>query len=265
MLYKLIATDMDGTLLNSKSELSPRTKEAIIKTVETGVLFVVATGRAMQGVRIVDELFDADLPFIVFNGAAAVMGKSGEVLFDKFLDAGLAKEVYETGIGLGIPIALWTKKTLWLSSLQEATSRYRKYYDMDTKIIESIDELSGEGIYKVLWFETPENIKRLQHEMNGHFGGRLNCHASLPHLLEFVSPDADKGSALAEIGRLYGIGAGEMLAVGDSYNDISMLKYAGLGIAMENAPDDVKAVCKRVTLSNDDDGVAAVIYKYLQF
>jgi hypothetical protein len=240
--YKLIAADMDGTLLNDESELSERTKTAILGAVKAGALFVAATGRAMPGVENVNALFDKDTPFIILNGASAVMGKSRKVLLEKHLDITLAKEVYDIGMSRDIPMVLWTAKQLWISRDYKETSDYRNMYAADMKIISDIDELKDEGIFKILWFETPANVRRLQHEMNDHFQGRLNC---------------------PEIGRVFGIGRSEMVAVGDGYNDISMLKYAGLGIAMENSPDDVKAVCSEVTLSNNNDGVAAVIERYI--
>jgi hypothetical protein len=263
MKYRLIAADMDGTLLNDESKLSERTKAAIRKAVGSGALFVAATGRAMRGVENVNELFDEDMPFIVLNGASVVLGKSRKVLFKKFLDATLAKEVYDIGEGRDIPIVVWTDGNLWINREYKATSDYRSEYGAEMKLITDMDELAAEGIYKLIWFETAENVSRLQIEMKEHFGARLNCHSSRPMFLEFVGPDADKGSAMAEIGRLYGIDRSEMIAVGDGFNDISMLKYAGLGIAMANAPDEVKAVCAHVTLSNNEDGVAAVIEKYI--
>ena len=262
MKYKLIAADMDGTLLNDRHELTERTITAITGAVEAGVLFVTATGRPFYGIGIVNDHITGDMPFIIFNGASVVMGKSKEMLFRKQLDASLAKEVYALGMERGIPLIMWTEQ-LWCNSECKATMGYRKYFDLDMRIIENIDDFEDEFIYKFIWFGMPDVIGKLQSEMQEHFRGRLNCHTSQPEYLEFVGPDADKGSAMAELGRVYDIDRSEMIAIGDGHNDISMLKYAGLGIAMENAPEAVKAVCGEVTLSNNNDGVAAVIEKYI--
>ena len=263
MKYKFIAADMDGTLLNDESRLSERTKTAIRKALEAGAFFTTATGRAASGVESVSELLDKDMPLIVLNGASVVMSKSREVLFNKYLDISLVKEVYDMGMVCGVSMMIRASEWLWANRESKATIGYRNAYNADMKVISDINDLDSESVYKVLWFETAESIRRLSSEMNEYFKGRLNCHSSLPTVLEFVSIEADKGSAMAEIGRIYGIDRSEMIAVGDGYNDVSMLKYAGLGIAMANAPDDVKAVCKEVTLSNNDDGVAAVIEKYI--
>lgn len=263
MNYRMIAADMDGTLLNDASELTQRTKNAVIKAADSGIIFVTATGRALQGVEIVNKLFRRDMPFIIFNGAAVVMGKSRSTLFTRFLDPTLALEACGQGIERGMPVILWTDKNLWASHKCRETLAYSEYYNIEMKYINNAYEFMEEEVYKLLWIGRPGDISRFQHEMNNHFLDRLNCHSSRPTMLEFVSPDAEKGAAMAELGRRYGIDRSEMVAIGDGYNDISMLKYAGLGIAMENAPDEVKSSCAHVTSSNNEDGVAEALDKHV--
>jgi len=266
MKYKLIASDMDGTLVNDKSELTERTKTAILKAVEAGVFFVTATGRPFCNVQMVNELFNVDMPFIVFNGAAAYMGKSGKLLFERFLDFDLAFEAFEIGQKLGMAQILWTGPRLWANRRCDKTEDYHSFSKgLDMSIITDLTAIKGEvrGISKVLWIDDPVNIKKLSVEMNDHFATRLQCVSSMPHFLEFISNDAGKGTALAEIGKMLGIDRNEMIAIGDGYNDVSMLEYAGFGIAVENAPAGVKVVCDHVTLSNNEDGVAEVIDKFI--
>jgi len=266
MKFKLIASDMDGTLVNDKSELTERTKAAIVKAVEAGVFFVTATGRPFGNVQEVRELFDKDMPFIVFNGAAAYMGKSEKLLFERFLDFDLAKEAFDIGQKIGIPQIIWTGPRLWANRLCDETTQYESFskslkMTIATDLTTIRDEVKG--ISKVLWIDDPARIKGLSVEMREHFGQRLRCVSSMPHFLEFVSINAGKGTALAEICRLYGIDRSEVIAVGDGYNDVCMLEYAGLGVAVENAPDDIKAICGHVTLSNNNDGVAEVIERFI--
>ena len=261
--YKMIAADMDGTLLNDRSELSERTKAAIAGAVEAGALFVTATGRAMQGAEAVNALFDEDMPFIIINGASAVLGKSRKVLFNKYLSFYLTKEVLDICMDRDIPAIIRTSEGIWASRESEATSSYFGTYHSDMRVIQDINELRDENIFKAIWFDTASSVMSLQSELNSHFRGRLNCHSSMPEFLEFVSADADKGSALADIGKIYGVARDETIAIGDGFNDVSMLKYAGLGVAMGNAPAEVKAVCERVTRSNTEDGAAAIIEEYL--
>ena len=266
MKYKLIASDMDGTLVNDKSELTERTKAAIKKAVDAGVLFVTATGRPFSNVQNVNELFDKDMPFIVFNGAAACMGKSKKQLFEIFLDFDLAAEAFELGQKKGLPQIVWTGPRLWANRRCDETDLYHSYCKgLDMSIVTDLAAIKGEvkGFSKVLWIVDPKNVMELSAEMSANFGDRLKCVSSMAHFLEFVSIDAGKGTALAEIGRLFGIDRSEMIAVGDAYNDVCMLEYAGFGVAVENAPEDIKAKCDYVTLSNNDDGVAEVIERFV--
>jgi len=266
MKYKMIASDMDGTLVNDKSELTERTKQAIIKAVDAGVLFVAATGRPFSNVQNVNGLFDKDMPFIIFNGAAAYMGKSEKLLFERFLDFDLAKETFDIGQKLGIAQIVWTGPRLWGNRRCDKTVRYESISkNLSMSIVTDLAAIKDEvdGISKVLWIDDPAKVKELSAEMCAHFGTRLKCVSSMPHFLEFISNDAGKGTALEEIAKLYGIDRSEIIAIGDGQNDICMLKYAGFGVAVENAPDEVKAVCDYVTLSNNDDGVAEVIEKFI--
>jgi len=262
MKYKMIASDLDGTLLNDESKISERSKNAILKATEAGALFVTATGRSISSVEHFDALFEKDMPFITLNGAVIIMGKSRKILVDKYFEFPLVKDVFNLAVSRGVPVVVWTKRRLCASPECRGTWAYQKIADTDMTFISDIDELEKEGISKLLWIDSPDNIVRFHREMKERYRGRLNCYPSQPTFLEFVSIDTDKAIAMEEIGSIYGIDRSEMIAIGDSYNDTSMLKYAGLGIAMENAPDDVKAVCKSVTHSNNDDGVAAVIEKY---
>lgn len=266
MKYKLIASDMDGTLLNSRSEITERTKSAITAAVDAGAYFVTATGRPLCNIRIVNDILTRDMPFIIFNGSAAYMGKSEEQLFEKFLDTTLACEAFELGQELGLAQIVWASAQLWANRVCEETIRYRDFSTTpgmrvadDLKIIAN----ESQGISKVLWIADPALIADKRLEMAAHFDGRLNCYSSMPPFLEFVSIEASKGTALVEIGARFGIDRSEMIAVGDAYNDVPMLEYAGFSVAMGNAPDDIKAMCSFVTDTNDNDGVAAVIKKYM--
>ena len=266
MKYKLIAADMDGTLVNDKSELTERTKAAIVKAVDAGMIFVVATGRAFSNVQIVNDLFDKDMPFIVLNGAAAYMGKSEKLLFERLLDFNLTKEAFDIGQKKDMAQIVWANPRLWGNRECDKTLQYANFYKSSKmSIVTDLAAIKDEvrGFSKVLWIDDPAKIKELSLEMRAHFGGRLQCFSSMSHFLEFISNDAGKGAALTEIGRLLGIDKSEMIAIGDGQNDIGMLEYAGFGVAVDNAIDEVKAVCDYVTLSNNDDGVAEVIEKYI--
>lgn len=260
-MYKLVATDMDGTLLNGDSKITERTKAAIFAALERGALFVVSTGRPMCGVEHVNALFKEDLPFIVYNGAMVVTGKTKKVLFSKFLNIEDAGEIFDFAAKMGFALILWAKGVLYANVDDEKTQAYKRISGISFKVI---DDLSGiSEINKIVWLISPEDAARYQRIMGERLGARVNCHESSPGLLEFVDALASKGAALREIGETYGISPDEMIAIGDGYNDISMLRFAGLSVAMENAPPEVKAAARLIARSNNDDGAARIIEKYI--
>lgn len=261
MKYKLLAADMDGTLLDAHSQVSPRTQAAVLAAMERGVLFVPSTGRPMCGMQNIQSLFPGDLPCILYNGAVAMTCKSKKILLSQNLDEACAHEIYRMGIDRGYQVVLWENEQLHVSEDCQATRLYRNITGATMQVVADISTLRE--VTKMIWIIPPEEGPRLQEEIHAHFGGKINCHTSRPYLLEFVDAKASKGLALAAVGKAYGIAPEEMIAVGDGYNDVSMLEYAGLGAAMGNAPEDIKALCQHVTSTNDNDGVAVLIEKFI--
>ncbi|MCL2748088.1 MAG: Cof-type HAD-IIB family hydrolase [Oscillospiraceae bacterium] len=257
--YKLIAVDIDGTLLNSRSELTSRTQQAIYSALDAGVIFVVSTGRPLAGVEHLVALMDADLPFITYNGAVVVMGKSKRRLFSQMLPEHLCREVVELGIARRVAVLLWRDAQLYAPISTPKNDTYIKISRVTPMIEPDLDKLVRGGADKMLWCDGADRIYPLQNEMWEHFAGRLNCHTSHAQLLEFVDIGVSKARAMEKLGALYGIGRDEMMAIGDGYNDLSMIKYAGLGVAMANAVPEVLKEADFITRSNDEDGVAHVI------
>ena len=257
---------MDGTLLNDDSVMTERNKQAIIKAENAGMIFVTATGRPFTNTKIINDILIKDMPFIVLNGAEVHMGKSNKLLLEKFLDYDLAVEVFNLGQELGIAQIVWTGPYLWANRRCDKTTDYESRSSEPIKsIITNLATIRGEvkGISKVLWIDDPVRIKKLSVEMNAHFVDRLTCASSMSHFLEFISNNAGKGAALAEVGKLFSIDRSEMIAIGDNYNDVCMLEYAGLGVAVGNAENGVKAVADYVTVSNNENAVAEVIERFV--
>ena len=261
--YRLIAVDIDGTMLNSRSELTPRVRQAVERAVGAGVLFTISTGRPLCGVERLNLSLEGDLPVIAYNGAAVIMSGSKKVLFSRNLSPRLCRETVALGLERGVSVNIWVDDTLYAASDSEKNDKYRRISRFEPILGADIDGIAKNGASKVLWCDDAETIARLQDDMREWFKGRLNCHTSSPSLLEFVDLGASKAGAMEKLGEHFGIKRSEMIAIGDGYNDLSMLKYAGLGVAMANAPQAVKDMADYVTLSNDEDGVAHVIEKFI--
>ena len=263
MKYKLLAADMDGTLFNEKSEITRRTREAILAAMGRGMLFVPSTGRPMGGMRKVLAAFEGDLPMILFNGAMAVTAESGRVLFSQGLDFACAETIFAQGVERGYSVVAWAGERLFVSREDEEIMLYQRKSGAELHVVSDAGAMLPYGVTKMLWIIPPEDGPRCQAGMEALLAGKVNCHTSCPHLMEFVDAGASKGLALEAVGKAYGIARSEMIAVGDGYNDVSMLEYAGLGVAMGNAPEEIKAMCQYTTLSNEEDGVARVVKRYV--
>ncbi|NLW60254.1 MAG: HAD family phosphatase [Firmicutes bacterium] len=262
MKYKLVAVDIDGTLLDSKRNLTPETQKAIAEAVAAGVIFTICTGRPIQGVEPLIEQLGLDLPFITYNGAMIVMGKSGKILYTQTMRGEDAKIVYQLGKKLGTTVVIWANNQLYVQPLGPEANAYARMVHSEPKPITDLEALLAQGVTKVLFYDEVETIRHYEKAIAPDVPPTVNYCTSQPFLLEFVDQKVSKANALARLGAYYGISREEMIAIGDGFNDLSMIKYAGLGIAMANAEAAIKQQADYVTLSNDENGVAHAIYRF---
>ena len=263
MKYKLIAVDMDGTLLNDGGHITPKTVAAINSAISRGVIFTVSTGRPIQGVEKYNSLLNLKAPLITYNGAMIVRSDTKEVLFSKTLLYGDAIKILNCGIEMGVTLCVWAHNQLYCNVLNERTDYYKSLSGVEPILIDDYEALAKSGITKILWYDEADVIADVQTKLNGLFEKVTYC-TSKPIFLEFFHSDVSKAEAMKRIGEICGVKREEMIAIGDGYNDLPMIEYAGLGVAMANAPDGVKRRADYVTAhSNNDDGIAEVIDKFV--
>jgi Cof subfamily protein (haloacid dehalogenase superfamily) len=265
MSYKLIALDMDGTLLTKDKKVTPKTQEAMRTAIDKGFIVTLCTGRPLQGLYEYLYLITPDAPVVTYNGGVVLTSKSCRVLFSKTLEAPAAVETVRRGLERGAVIIVWADGKLYVSEDSEFTEKYARLSGSKKQLLGEKQYLTiaRQGITKIIWMDKPEKInEHIQHvEINPVYGTRAVT--SAPSLLEFMDESASKAEGLKIIAEYYGLDSSEIIAVGDNYNDLDMLRYAGLGAAMGNAPEEIKSAVDYVTLSNEEDGVAAVIKKFL--
>ncbi|NTW71394.1 MAG: HAD family phosphatase [Eubacteriaceae bacterium] len=263
MKYKLIAVDIDGTLLNSEGKLTEVTRSAIRKAVDAGAVFTISTGRPVQGVTSLVEEIGLDLPLITYNGSMVLKAKTREIIYSRTMTDKDAKMVYQTAVEWDVNMILWSDNKLYSTRDNEKSRYYSHITKTELNIIENFEDIKA-GITKILWYEEPEVLKDFLVELDKLLDkDSVVFHTSRPYFLEFVDKGASKAIAIEKLGEEYGIKREEIIAIGDSYNDISMISYAGLGVAMNNAPDDIKAIADYITKSCDEDGVAHVIREFI--
>jgi hypothetical protein len=241
--FKMIVTDLDGTLLRDDKTVSEITTESLRRCREAGIKIVFATGRSESAVRLVPfELFDG---YAVNNGALAFA--SGKTIYSRLIPPEMSRPL----------LLACTKK-----GLRAAAQRGRRHYSnfsvsdawpwiTDFEIIDfSLFELEAEKLY-VEGCGSEEALFVERHCPPG-----LYLTVSRDFLGQIMRKDATKSNAVAALARYWGIEQKEIAAFGDDLNDIDMLTYAGTGVAMGNALDEVKAAADEVCLGNEEDGLA---------
>ena len=260
--YKLIAVDIDGTLLNSKSQLTERTVKAVKSLIDKGVYFVLSTGRPYQGItKFIDALDLKDMPYILYNGAMVMFG--GEIVYSLTIPAATATEISFQAHKRNSTQICWSNNLLYAESDCEKVRFYKSISGVEPVIVSDLAELSDQGITKFVWYDDKDLTARYFTEMEVLMGDRINVHPSRIDFLEFVNKNCSKAVAMQIILDKLGLERSATVAVGDGFNDLPMLEYAGLGVAMGNADQKVKDKCGYVTASCDDDGLAQFIEKNL--
>ncbi len=263
MTIKLVAIDLDDTLLNKSLTVSPRAAQAIRQAVEQGTVVTVATGRMYQSALPYARQLELDVPLITYNGALIKAVFSGKTFFHQPILPNIAADILALCRENGWHIHSYINDNLYVAEMNEKTQIYVKIAGVTPIVMgDKLYDLK-EAPTKMLIVDDPERMGQIADIFHRRFANQVYITSSKPKFLEFTHPQVNKGWAVSFLGEMLGIDRDEIMAVGDSGNDVPMLEYAGLGVAMGNAKPAVKAAADVVTLSSDDDGVAEAIEKYV--
>lgn len=266
-MYKLVVLDMDGTLLNSQREITSRVRAAITAAQRQGVHVVLASGRALEGMlSTLKELgLDGDQDYVLTHNASLMMKCACKtVLRSKVLRGKDSVELYELAKKLGVHTHAHTAKQGLI------TPANNKYSNVEAAInnitvnevdFETLDP--DEEILKVMFIDEQETLTAAIQKLPESLHAKYAIAQSTPNFLEFMHKDSGKGMGVAALAAHLGLTAEQVICVGDAGNDLEMIKYAGLGVAMGNATDQIKAAANYITSSNDADGVAHVFEKFV--
>ena len=261
MSYKLIAFDLDDTLLNSAHVIPDRARRAVRAATVQGALVVLCTGRTKKGMqRYYDELGLDTL--MITAGGAEVYDASGHVLFSRGVDPALVRQVLEFGDRMGVHSQVYIGGELVFREKSRYSDYYESSYGHPGIVMPDLLDLPEIITPKVLFVIDEDKIAAIKQEAEALFP-MLTIKQSHPMYLEFAHPSVNKGEALAFTAGYYGVRREEVIAVGDTDIDIPMLEYAGLGVAVANATPAVLAVADIVCPSHEEGGVADVIEKYV--
>lgn len=266
-MYKLVAIDMDGTLLRNDKSISDRTKNAIKKAKDKGVTVVVATGRPIEGVKKtlteLDMYTDKDY-VLSYNGSLVQKTKSKEVISKVSLKGEDYHYLKKLGDELGVNThAFCEKRGLITPKNSKYTEVEAEINNIDIKVIDINEVKKDDTIIKMMMIDEPEILEAAIEKLPKEVYEKYNVVRSTPYFLEFLNKDVNKAVGVELLAKHLGIKQQEIITLGDADNDLHMIEYAGLGIAMGNAFESVKKIANYITDTNENDGVAKAIEKFV--
>lgn len=268
MKYKLLVLDVDGTLVNSAKEISKQTLATLLKVQQMGVRIVLASGRSTYGLRHLIEALELKNNggyILSYNGGQVIDIKNDEVLFEKRIDPQQIPYLERKAIKNGFGIFTYHKnKIITTNPDNEHIQNEAKLNGMEIVAVDNLSEAVAFSPCKcVLVSDDEKALIGLKDHWRKRLAGVLDVYRSEPFFLEVVPEFIDKGNTLGVLIEMLGLGEEEVMAIGDGRRDFSMLQLAGLGIAMGNAQDSIQACADYVTESNDNDGVALAVQKFI--
>ncbi len=267
--YNMLVLDIDGTLVGSDKTISEKTREAIIKAQQRGKIVAIASGRSIAGIRKTASNISLEQYggyVIAYNGTTVVNCKTGECIYNQMVPKELVKPVYEAAKRVNAGIVVYNDNTKEMIS----GNGLNEYIKIDAEACNvTINEVSdfvkaiNFPFNKFLLSGKPEHMAEVEKIMAKEFGDRLNVFRSDPFYVELLPRYVDKGVAVEKLVKHLDIQREKVICIGDSYNDLPMLRFAGMGVAMGNAQQEVKEIADYVTTSNDEDGIVNVIDKFM--
>jgi hypothetical protein len=266
-MYKAVFLDMDGTLLKSDHSVSNATIEKIQQLTRRGIPVILVSARPFDAILPTFRAIDIPdhYPVVSLNGSYIV--EKGQPILDVRIDLDITAAVSEEVRPFMATIAYYVQKE-WFSELQDKWTDYEQRI-MDVAIeVAPLPELlkgwSTRGVSpnKMMVMSEAVNIQLIQQHLRSVYNGMLNIYPSKPTYLEVMDPRGSKSNAVSWLAQRMNIRREEVIAMGDNFNDREMIEFAGMGVAMGNAPDEIKAAADYVTDTNNNDGVRLALEKF---
>lgn len=267
MDYKFLILDIDGTLLNSSSQLTEATRNKLVSLQKNGYFLVLASGRPTASmIKTAKELhLDANESYIIsFNGAVITRMSDEKELYRKALETSEQQAIIQYLQTNNLSVIAYDNNEIVVdkerenSDVEAYLTKLPMRYDQEFILNIKTPQLKFIGVGK------PEDVTKCDLELKGKFGEKTYATTSLPFFIEFMHREVSKGTAIQTLVNELGYSTEQVVACGDGNNDASMIEVAGVGVAMANATDYLKSLADEITLSNDEDGLIPIIDKYFQ-
>lgn len=260
--YRLLALDLDGTLLTEQGELTAENETAVKAAQSAGLTVTLATGRLLVDTLPYARRLGITAPLILHHGAL-LMAPDGTTLEHRTITGTVAKELVKIARELNLSCQAYAAGRLVVEKVTTWTRIYLSYSEAKPVIVPDLAAYAAGGISQFDFLGQPEELARAAERVRQRLGTAVRTTSSHPNLLEVLGAGVSKGRALEQLAEHLGISITATVAVGDGLNDLEMLQIAGLGVAMANAPEVVRAHARYITASNNENGVALLIAKLL--
>lgn len=264
--FRAIALDLDGTLTNHDKVVTPRTRQALLKAQELGTVIILASGRPTYGIVPVAECLELEKRggyILSYNGGNIVNAKTGEKLFSQFLPDAVIPILYKYAKEKNHALLGYAGNEIITEMPDDQyvkeESRINK---MNIRKVDNLLDALEPHPTKLLMTGDPTDMIKAEEELVEILGEKMDIFRSAPFFLELVPKGIDKAQSLLRLLAKINLTPADLMAFGDGYNDLSMLKLAGVGVAMANAAPEVRADADYVTLSNEEDGVAEALLHF---
>lgn len=264
--FRAIALDLDGTLTNHDKVVTPRTRQALLKAQELGAIIILASGRPTYGIVPVAECLELEKRggyILSYNGGNIVNAKTGEKLFSQFLPDAVIPILYKYAREHRYALLGYAGNEIITEMPDDQyvkeESRINK---MNIRKVDNLLDALEPHPTKLLMTGDPTDMLKAEEKLVEILGEKMDIFRSAPFFLELVPKGIDKAQSLLRLLSKINLTPADLIAFGDGYNDLSMLKLAGVGVAMANAAPEVRADADYVTLSNEEDGVAAALLHF---
>jgi len=265
MSIELLLSDVDGTLVRSDKSLSERSIEAVHRLHDEGIRFAVTSGRPPRGMEMLVEPLDLATPLAAFNGGLVVEPNEPEHVLEEHVVpsrlVGRAVELLES-----FELDVWLYRGAdWLvrDADRPHVAREARAVQFGPTVVETFDGIEGR-VAKIMGVSDDHDaVARASEAAQDELGDHVSAARSQPYYLDVTHPDANKGAVVGFLSRRYGIAETEIATIGDMPNDVLMFAHSGLSIAMGNADREVQRAARRVTTSNDDDGFANAVERFV--
>ncbi len=262
-MYKLIAIDLDDTLLNDDHVITEATREALAAAAAQGVIVTIATGRMYASAAAIASDLNMNVPLITYQGALIKNMLDGQVLYERTVPAQITQRVYTYCVEHNLHLQGYYEDQLYVREDNDKIIAYAELSKIPYIVEPDFAKVLQKPQTKLVIIDDPSKLDAIAEQFRSWFGADAHIVKSKPHFLEIMHAEGTKGSALRYLAEHFGCSIEETIGIGDSWNDHDLVEAAGLGVAMGNAIDDLKRVANYVTATNNEDGVKQVIDRFI--